>query len=191
MRKLKLQVQMTIDGFIAGPNGEMDWVTWNWDKELMSYVQELTDSIDCIVLGRKLATGFIPYWAGVASDPDNPENAAGIKFTETPKVVFSNTLKNSEWDNTILAKNDLVSEINALKNIPGKDIIAYGGAEFVSNLIKHNLIDDYHIFVNPAAIGSGMQIFDKLGAIHNLKLIQAKSFDCGIVLLNYNVNRLP
>ncbi len=70
MRKLKLQVQMSVDGYIAGPNGEMDWMAWNWDDELNKYVTEITEPVDCIVLGRKLAQGFIPYWASVAANPE-------------------------------------------------------------------------------------------------------------------------
>jgi dihydrofolate reductase len=134
MRKLKLQVQMTVDGFIAGPNGEMDFMVWNWDDELKQYVTALTEPVDCIVLGRKLAEGFIPYWAGVAANPDDPQFTAGKKFTDTHKVVFSKTLDKSEWDNTDLAKGNLVDEITKLKNQEGKDIIAYGGASFVSAL---------------------------------------------------------
>lgn len=185
MRKLKLQVQMTVDGYIGGPNGEMDFLVWNWDDELMQYVTDLTNPIDCIVLGRKLAEGFIPHWAIVAANPDHPEFTAGQKFTDTPKVVFSKTLEKSEWDNTVLAKGDLVDEITQLKKQAGKDIIAYGGATFVSALIKHDLIDEYHLFINPAAIGEGMTIFKELDRKQNLTLVKSTSFDCGIVVLHY------
>jgi dihydrofolate reductase len=189
MRKLKLQVQMTVDGYIAGPNGEMDWMTWNWDEKLIGYVKELTDPIDCIVLGRKLAEGFIPHWAAAAANPDSPDFSAGRKFTDTPKVVFTKTLDHSKWDNTILAKGDIVDEINKLKNEDGGDIIAYGGANFVSSLIKHGLIDELHLFINPAAIGNGMTIFKGLGSKQNFTLVKATSFDCGIVILNYQPKR--
>ena len=185
MRKLKLQVQMSIDGFIAGPNGEMDWMVWNWDNKLKDYVGSLTQDIDAIVLGRKLAEGFIPYWASVAEDNDNPEVEAGKLFTNTPKVVFTKTLTESQWDNTVLAKEDIVEEITKLKQQQGKDIIAYGGAGFVSSLIKHNLIDEYHLFVNPTAVGKGLAIFGDLTAKHELTLAEATPFDCGIVVLKY------
>ena len=185
MRKLKLQVQMTVDGYIAGSNGEMDWMALPWTDDINQYVEELTDPVDTIVLGRKLAEGFIPYWAGVAADPDNPEVASGKKFTGTPKVVFTKTLDKSEWDNTVLAKGDLVDEITQLKKQDGKDIIVYGGATFVSALIKEGLIDEFHLFVNPAVLGEGMTIFKDVNRKQNLTLVNAIPFDCGIVLLYY------
>lgn len=185
MRKLKLQVQMSVDGYIAGTNGEMDWMVWNWDDKLKEYVNELTEPIDCIVLGRKLAQGFIPHWASVAANPDEPEHTAGKKFTDTHKVVFTKTLDNSKWDNTVLAKGDLVDEITKLKKQDGKDIIAYGGANFVSALIKQGLIDEFHLFINPIAIGNGMTIFKELDNNLNLTLMKSTSYDCGIVVLNY------
>jgi len=185
MRKLKLQVQMTVDGFIAGVNSEMDWIEFNWDDEINKYVTELTEPIDCIVLGRKLAQGFIPHWAGVAANPAAPDFSAGQKFTGTQKVVFTKTLEKSEWENTVLAKGDLVEEIMALKNQKGGDIIAYGGATFVSSLIKANLIDEYHLFINPAAIGKGLSIFNGLNSRLDLSLRKSTVFPCGIVVLNY------
>ena len=124
MRKLKLQVQISVDGFIAGPHGEMDWMTFNWDDELKQYVTDLTQPVDCILLGRRLAEGFIPHWTAVAANPQNPEFTAGKKFTDTPKVVFTKTLDNSGWDNTVLAKGDLEDEITELREQDGKDIIA-------------------------------------------------------------------
>lgn len=176
---------MTIDGYIAGTNGEMDWMILNWDNELNKYVKEITEPVDCIVLGRKLAEGFIPYWANVAANPDNQEFAAGKKFTDTNKVVFTKTLDKSEWNNTVLAKGDLVDEITKLKSEEGKDIIAYGGATFVSALIKQRLIDEFYLFINPTAIGNGMTIFKELESKQNLTLVKFVSFECGIVVLNY------
>jgi dihydrofolate reductase len=189
MRKLKLQVQMTVDGYIAGPHGEMDFLVFDWDDALKQYVTKLTEPVDCIVLGRKLAEGFIPHWATVAGNPDAPDFTAGKKFTDTHKVVFTKTLDKSEWDNTVLAKGDLVDEITNLKNQDGKDIIAYGGATFVSALIKHVLIDELHLFINPAAIGNGMAIFKELDSKQNLTLTKSTAFDCGIVVLHYEPKR--
>jgi len=179
MRKLKLQVQMSVDGYIAGTNGEMDWTARDWDDELKKYVAEITEPVDCIVLGRKLAQGFIPYWAS------HPEQEGADKFNCTRKVVFTKTLDKSGWDNTVLAKGNLVDEITTLKKQNGKDIIAYGGATFVSALIKHGLIDEFHLFINPTSIGNGMSIFKELAGKQNLTLVKSISFDCGIIVLNY------
>lgn len=185
MRKLKLQVQVTVDGYMAGPNGEMNFVARAWDDALKQLVTDLTEPVDCIVLGRKLAEGFIPHWAAVAANPDNPEAAAGRKFTDTPKVVFSRTLDASPWENTVVAKRDLASEIRHLKEQDGGDIIAYGGATFVAALVREGLIDEFHLFINPAAIGSGKSIFGALERKQDLKLVNATAFDCGIVVLHY------
>ena len=185
MRKLKLQVQMTVDGYIAGLNGEMDWMNFDWDDELKKYVAEITEPVDCIVLGRKLAQGFIPHWA---SRPREDPRAID-KFNHTAKVVFTKTLDRSGWDNTVLAKGDLADEITKLKKQDGQDIIAYGGATFVSALIQQGLIDEYHLFINPAAIGTGMTIFKGLESRQNLALKKALAFPCGIALLCYEPKR--
>ena len=182
MRKLKLQVQMTIDGFVAGPNGELNWASFNWDEELNTYVENLTEPVDTIILGRKLAQGFIPYWA---SNPEGEAGRGAEKFNTTPKVVFTKTLETSDWGNTVLAKGDLVEEVNILKMQAGGDIIAYGGATFVSALVKHGLIDEYHLFINPAVIGTGLSIFKELDNLQKMQLKNARTFPCGIVALWY------
>ncbi len=188
-RRLKLQMQTTIDGFVAGQNGEMDWVSFLWTEDIKQYVTRLTESVDTIILGRKLAEGFIPHWAGVAADSGNPEQAAGEKFSATQKVVFTKTLGKSEWENTLLAKGNMADEVIKLKNQKGKDIIAYGGVSFASALVKQGLIDEYHLFVNQAAIGKGLSIFKELTERLNLTLIKALPFDCGIVVLHYEPDK--
>lgn len=174
---------MSVDGYIAGPNGEMQWMVWNWDEELKNYIKEITEPVDCIVLGRKLAQGFIPYWAS------NPEFEGADKINNTPKVVFTKTLGKSEWKNTVLAKGELKDEITNLKKQEGKDIIAYGGASFVSSLIRQDLIDEYHLLINPTAIGNGMPIFKELESTLKLRLVRSKAYDCGIVVLYYEPDR--
>lgn len=185
MRKLKLQVQMTIDGFISGANGEMDWMKFPWTDDISAYVDQITAPVDTILLGRNLAEGFIPHWGNVASDPNNPEYESGVKFSTTPKIVFSKKLEKSIWDNTTIANGNLVEEVTKLKNQDGKDIIAYGGGTFVSALIKNKLIDELHLFINPSAIGNGMPIFKELTEMQQFNVVDVQNFECGIVTLVY------
>ena len=187
MRKLKLQVQMSIDGFVStGPNDEQKWVTWAWD-EIHPYVLGLLDSTDTILIGRKLAVDYIPYWQDVNTKPDDPMYEVAQRIVRAKKVVFTKTLDKSEWDNTELAKGDLADEIKKLKNQSGKDMIVYGGSSFVSAIIKEGLIDEFHLFVNPVALGHGGAIFEQLENIQQLKLKKSIVYDCGIVLMNYEL----
>ncbi|GGB20753.1 dihydrofolate reductase family protein [Puia dinghuensis] len=185
MRKLKLQVQMTADGFMAGPNGELDWMNMAMDEGFISYVTELTDSSDTILMGRKLAEGFIPYWTNVVANADDPQRPFGQKMVDKPKVVFSKTLSTSSWANTTVANGDLATEVKKLKEQKGKDIIVYGGSSFVSSLIKEGLIDEFHLFVNPVVLGNGMAIFRQLDATQKLKLVKATPLTTGSVILFY------
>ena len=189
MRKLKLQVNMSIDSYIAGPNGEMDWMVWNWDDKLKKYVYELNEPVDTIILGRKMTDGFVSYWSDVMTKPDDPSSidrshVFAKKMIDTPKVVFTKTLKKSQWANTDIATGDLTDEISNLKSLKGKDIIVYGGATFDSSLIRAGLIDEFHLFINPVAIGKGMTIFKDLNEIQKFNLVKSVAFDCGIVELH-------
>lgn len=188
MRKVKLQMQMTVNGYVAGPNSELEWMTWDWDAGLGDFVGNLTDSSDTILMGRKMVDGFCGHWENVANDPHNPEYESGKKFVEMPKIVFSRTIEDLPWKNTTVATRDLENEISKLKNQAGKDIIVYGGAEFVSNLVQDRLIDDYYLFINPVAIKEGLTIFSNLDRL-DLNLVESKPFACGIVLLHYRDKR--
>lgn len=185
MKKLKLQVQLSIDGYVARPNGEMDWITWGMSENILKYIMELNGSIDTILLGRKMTGGFITYWDNVVANPQDPSYALGKIMIDTPKVVFTKTLTRSEWDNTTLATGDIAEEVNKLKQQKGKDIIVYGGAGFASSLIREGLIDEYHLFVNPAAIGNGMPIFKELKEARQFTLTKCIPSDSGIVILVY------
>ncbi|WP_028815284.1 dihydrofolate reductase family protein [Streptomyces flavidovirens] len=186
MRKFKLQVQTTVDGYMAGPNGEMDWLTFPWTDDINAYIDALTEPVDCIVLGRKLAEGFIPAWA---AGPEGEDQASIDKMNNTPKVVISNTLTESPWENAVVAGGDLAETVNKLKAQPGGDMIAYGGGTLVSNLIAEGLLDELHLFVNPIAIGAGMPVFANTGAYQQLRLVTARPFDCGITALLFEPKR--
>ncbi len=189
LRKLKLQVQMSIDSCIAWPNNEMDWMARYGDEKLREYENRIHEPVDTILLGRNMTGEFISYWSNVMGKPDDPEYPFAKKMRETPKVVFTKTLNKSEWINTELATGDLNDEINRLKNRDGGDIIVYGGASLDSSLIKEKLIDEFYLFVNPVAIGNGKTIFKDLSEIQKLTLIESIAFDSGIVLLHYEAKR--
>lgn len=183
MRKLKLQTQVSIDGYMSGPNGEMDWMTLALDDGYIRYLTDLTAPVDGIVLGRKLAEGFIPHWA---SNPEGEPPEFVAKMNDTKKTVFTKTLKTSPWPNVTLARGDLGEEIDALKRAPGGDLIAYGGGTFISGLIGRGLIDELHLMVNPVALGSGMRVF---GGRSAFELVGASTFSCGIAILQYRPKR--
>ncbi|HYO06396.1 MAG TPA: dihydrofolate reductase family protein [Phototrophicaceae bacterium] len=185
LRKLKLHVQMSINGCIAGPNNEMDWMVWNGDEKLKECEKRLHEQVDTILLGRKMTNDFVSYWSDVMSKPDDPDYSFAKKMIDTPKVVFTKTLNKSVWINTELASGDLKDEINSLKNRDGGDIIVYGGASFDSSLIKEKLIDEFYLFVNPVVIGNGKTIFKDLGEIQKFNLLESIAFNSGIVLLHY------
>jgi len=180
---------MSVDGCIAGPNGEMDWMVGLLDDEIKKYAYRLTESVDTILLGRKMTDVFISYWSNVVNKPDDPWYEFAKKMIETPKVVFTKTLNKSRWINTDIARGDLIEEVSKIKSQNGRDIIVYGGASFDSSLIKEKLIDEFYLFINPVAIGNGMTIFKDLNEIQKYTLIESKAFECGIVLLRYEAKR--
>lgn len=179
---------MSLDGCIAGPNGEMDWMVGLLDDELLKYVSKITESVDTILLGRKMTDVFISYWLNVMNKPDDPWNAFAKRMIEIPKVVFTKTLNKSEWINTDIATGNLIEEVNKVKSQNGSDIVVYGGASFDSSLIKEKLVDEFYLFINPVAIGNGMTIFKDLNEIQKYTLIESKVFECGIVLLRYEAD---
>src|SRR5437879_3650090 len=131
MRKVKLQMQMTINGYVGGPNGENDWMTWNPDDEFLAFMNSMLDTSDTLLLGRKLAEGgFVKFWEDTAEK--NPDHPFAKKIAALPKIVFSKTIEKSTWNNTTLAKGNLAEEITALKKSRllsgGKDILVFGGA---------------------------------------------------------------
>jgi dihydrofolate reductase len=182
MRKLKLQMQISVDGFVAGPEGQLDWMTFDMDEKLLSFINHLTDTSDTILLGRKMTEGFIKYWEPVAAKRESPEYEFAQKMVRIPKVVFSRTIKNVEGQNVRVENGPIVDAVNRLKSQAGKDIIVYGGAGFVTSLIQNRLIDELNFFVNPVAIGKGLQVFSQRTP---LSLVGSVAYACGIVVNTY------
>lgn len=180
MRKLILQMHMTMDGFVVGPNGELDWMQAEMNPEQLQLLQDLTESMDTIILGRKMTEGFTTYWESVVNNqPDSPEYPYAKKFVDSPKIAFSKTTNSLPGKNLTVENGDLIEAVNNLKKQAGKNIIVYGGANFVSELIKHNLIDELYLFVNPVTIGSGLRIF--LGT-KSFQLVNSTACINGIVI---------
>ncbi|MBO9674850.1 MAG: dihydrofolate reductase [Sphingobacteriaceae bacterium] len=172
MRKIKLQMNILLDN--------------KWDSGMSEFSIDNLTNVDCILHGRKTAEGFIPYWTEVANNPDDAEHKLGKRFAEIQNAIFSNTLKNSKWGNTVIINGNLAEAIKALKNKDGKDIMVYGGDSFASSLIQHDLIDEYYVLANPAALGNGQQTFNPLKNELELKLEESKAFACGAVLVHYS-----
>jgi len=185
MRKLKLQMQITLDGFNStGPNDEQQWVTWDL-AGIKQYIVDLSDSSDTILIGRKLAIDYIPFWQDTFTKPDHPMYDFATRIVNARKVVFTRTLTKSIWERTELATGNLIDEVTKLKSQAGKDLIVYGGSSFVSSLIKEGLIDEFHFIINPIAIGKGVSAFDQLDKWQNLKLKNAIPCDSGLIILHY------
>ncbi|RYY22014.1 MAG: dihydrofolate reductase [Chitinophagaceae bacterium] len=179
-------MHVSLDGFVAGPNGEEDWDV-KADEKLWQLINELPDSSDTLLIGRKMAEAFIPHFE--TFDSGHSKTAFARKMVNIPKIIFSRTLDKPFGKNTSLAKGNLADEIARLKNQDGKDILVYGGAGFVSNLVAGGHIDEYYLFVVPVMINKGMRIFDSLNKRQKLVLINATPYDCGVTVLRYQLNK--
>lgn len=186
MRKTILQFQMSVDGYIAGPDGEMDWITGPWTDDLNAYVTDLWKDVDTIVLGRKLAEGFIPAWE---SGPPGEDQASIDQMNDTPKVVISNSLAESPWKNATVVGGDPAEAVNRLKASSGGDIMVSGGGTIARALIAEGVIDELHLFVNPVALGAGMPVFPQVDGNQPLRLVDSHQFECGIIGLHLEPTR--
>jgi len=175
MRKICLSMMLSLDGYTEAPGHDINWHVW--DDEMENYMISFFNTVDTIILGRKsyeLMLGYWPFETGRIARAMN----------ETPKLVFSKTLKEAEWNSTLL--EDIIREdIDKLKQQPGKDMVLFGGATLASAFINRNLIDEYQIIVNPIALGDGSPLFKNLENKLNLKLTGTRVFDCGNVILSY------
>lgn len=192
MRKLKLEVQLSIDGFAADKDGEMDWMvwnwapTWNWDKPLRDFHTQLQTSSDTVLLGKRMAAGnFYPHWETIAKNRKSPQYEFANAILNMKAYVFSKTLKKAPREDVELVKGDLKTEVEFLKKQKGKDMIAYGGTRFVASLIKEDLVDEYNLLINPTILGKGKPIYQSISSLKTLSLVDAIPFKCGVVLLRY------
>jgi dihydrofolate reductase len=184
MRKLKLQMRISVDGYVATPDGNEDW-SWYPDEKGWQLINELADSSDTLLLGRKMSENFIPHFEGFK--PEDNKYDFAQKMVNIPKVIFTKSLDTAVGKNTTLVKGNLADEIHELKNQEGKDILVYGGASFVSSLIAGGHIDEFYLFVTPVLINKGLRIFDLLETHQKLNLISSTPLESGVVVLCYQL----
>ena len=185
MRKIITTTWVTLDGFIAGPNEEMDWVIV--DEEMGTYEDEVVSAADTLLLGRVTYQSFAGSWPYV---PDNPaahpgEKEYARKLNAMRKIVFSKTLPTVEWNNSSLVKEVLPEDITKLKQEPGRDMLIYGSASLVRTLTNHGLIDEYQLLVHPVVLGGGKPLFQDIKERKKLKLVKTKTFPSGVIGLYY------
>lgn len=172
---------VSVDGYFAGPNGELDW--HNVDAEFNDYAIDMLNSVDILLFGRVTYQLMADYWTTPAAIK-NDSIVAG-KMNGLLKIVFSKTLDKVEWQNTKLVKRNIVKEIKKLMQQPGKDMVLLGSSNLALTFIQHGLIDEYRTIVNPVILGNGKPLFKGLKDRLNLKLINTKAFKSGNVLLYY------
>jgi dihydrofolate reductase len=174
MRKVSLGMNVTFDGFVAGQNGEMDWLYPTMDGAQLAAIVEILRETDTVLMGR------VNYEEMSASFPSQSDEMATL-LNSREKVVFSKTLTSVDWSNARLATMDAAGEIAALKEQPGKGIAVTGGARFAQALSQLGLIDEYNVVVHPVALGSGMPLFAELARPIRMKLVGTRVYDTGSV----------
>ena len=187
MRKLITTTWVTIDGFIAGPKGEMNWIGEIYDEAMGKYEDDLVSSADTLLLGRVTYQSFAGSWPYV---PDNPNASEGEKIyarklNAMRKVVFSRTLESVEWNNSTLMQEIIPEQIAQLKQEDGRDMLIYGSASIVQTLTNFGLIDEYQILVHPVVLGGGKPLFQDIKDQVKLKLVNSKTHPSGVMVLYY------
>ena len=192
MRKIVMFNWMSVDGFFADPNGEIDWLIR--DPEVEKALREPRageESVeaDTMLLGNVTYTLFEQSWPPIANDPNAPEEMRRLadEITRMTKIVFSRTRQEVTWENSELFHGNLIEEVKKLKQEEGKDIIIFGSGTMVQQLTDADLIDDYFIALTPVVLGKGKLLFRDIEK-HNLRLLEVQHFNSGNVLLHYRLH---
>ena len=186
MRKILSLIHMTLDGFAAGPNGEMDWIVYNDEVERESH--ELHARMDAAIYGRVTYDIMQSYWPSVLADPAthaSPEGAHARWYDNATKFVFSRTLDHVSPRNTVLLKDNVVEEMRRIKQQPGKDIWLLGSPSIAQLLARHNLIDEFRLNISPVILGRGKSYFANVDAMTSLNLLESRTLKGGVVALRY------
>jgi dihydrofolate reductase len=183
MRKVFLFNMTTLDGYFEGPNQDIGW--HNVDEEFNEFAIDQLKEVDTLLFGRVTYQGMASYWPTEFAINDDPV-VAGL-MNSLPKIVFSRTLDKVEWNNSKLVKDAerAAEEVLKLKGQPGKDIAIFGSSNLAVTLAERGLIDEYRIIVNPVFLGGGTTLLKGIKAKINLKLLNARVFKSGNVLLYY------
>ena len=189
MRKLFSFMHVSLDGFVAGPNGEMDWI--KVDQEIFDFVGKRISVGDTAVYGRVTYEMMEGYWptAGDAPNASKHDIEHSKWYKNVHKVVLSKTMKETGLTNTTIISDNLSDRINEIKQQPGPDIALFGSPTATHSLIQLNLIDGYWLFVNPIILGQGIPLFVDIKDKIKLKLLNARQFPIGVTELNYIVDR--
>ncbi len=183
MRKIILMMSVSVDGFIEGPNRELDWHMV--DDELHSHFNEQLIAMSAFLNGRVTYELMARFWPTADTNPSStgPMVEFARIWRDMPKIVFSRTLERADWNTTVV--RDLVAEeIQELKAQPGGDL-ALGGADLAAAFMRHDLIDEYRLYVHPIVIGQGKPLFQPSDARIKLRLAETRAFGNGVVLLRY------
>lgn len=181
MRKVFLFNMTTLDGFFEGPNQDISW--HHTDEEFNEFAIHQLREVGTLLFGRVTYQGMASYWPTESAIKDDPI-VAGL-MNSLPKIVFSKTLDKAEWNNSRLVKENVAEEVSKLKQQPGKDIAIFGSSELAVTLAEHGLIDEYRVIVNPVFLGNGTSLLKGIKDKLNLKLLNARTFKSGNVLLIY------
>ncbi len=187
MKKIIAAEWLSLDGFMSGPNGEIDWFVW--DGEIEKYAKEFQTTIDTMLFGRTTYELMAGFWPTPASSTE--DQMITDFMNDTNKIVFSKTLEKVEWKNSRLVRELIPEEIKIIKQSgrDERDIVIYGSGSIVSQLMKLDLIDEYQIFINPVVLGKGKSLFQNVEEKSNLKLLNTKTFISGNVLLTFQTDK--
>lgn len=197
MRKVIVSMNISLDGFMSGPNCELDWHFQSWTKEMADSLYEQLSKADTILLGRVTYKAMAGYWPSKAKELSFPREdiAFANLMNNYTKLVFSRTLTSLEtclpegkWNNSRLLKGNLISEVQKLKEGPGKDMIVYGSGKIVKDLLNSGLVDEYQLWIHPVLLGQGNPLFKELAERVSVRLFRTKTFSSGVVVLYYSSN---